>query len=107
MMQHPVQNGPGHLFIVEDVDPAGKLDICIDDQSITFIALGNDLKQQLGACPVQRHITPFVANQKFRFGELLHKDGQSPALLGFRKPVYQSRRSEESGLNAPFTGLDA
>jgi len=48
-MQHPVQYRSGHLFIVEDVDPAGKLNIGIDDQRIAFITFGDHLKQQLGA----------------------------------------------------------
>ena len=61
MMQHPVQNSPGHLFIVEDIDPAGKLDIGIDDQRIAFITLGDHLKQQLGADSIQRYVTPLVA----------------------------------------------
>ena len=61
MVQHPVQYRSGHLFIVEDVDPAGKLDIGIDDQRIAFIALGDHLKQQLSAGPIQRYVTPFVA----------------------------------------------
>ena len=67
-MQHPVQNSPGHLFVIKDVDPAGKLDIGIDDQRITLVALGDYFKQQLGAGPIQRYVTPFVANQKLRFG---------------------------------------
>jgi len=70
MVQHPVQNRSGHLFIVEDIDPAGKLDIGVDDQRIAFITLGDHLKQQLGADSIQRLRNPLVANQKFRFGDL-------------------------------------
>ena len=58
MVQHPVQNRPGHLFIVEDIDPAGKLDIGVDDQRIAFITLGDHLKQQLGADSIQRQRKP-------------------------------------------------
>ena len=61
MMQHPVQNSPGHLFIIENVDPTGKLDIGVDDQRIAFITLGDHLKQQLGADSIQRYVTPLVA----------------------------------------------
>ena len=61
MVQHSVQDRPGHLFIIENVDPAGKLNIGIDDQRIAFITLGDHLKQQLGADSIQRHITPLVA----------------------------------------------
>ena len=61
MVQHPVQNRSGHLFIVEEVDPAGKLNIGIDDQRIAFITFGDHLKQQLGAHSIQRDITPLVA----------------------------------------------
>ena len=61
MMQHTIQNSTGHLFIVEDVDPAGKLNIGIDDQRIAFVTLGDHLKQQLSADSIQRYITPLVA----------------------------------------------
>ena len=61
MVQHSVQDRPGHLFIIENVDPAGKLNIGIDDQRIAFITFGDHLKQQLGAHSIQRDITPLVA----------------------------------------------
>jgi len=64
MVQHPVQNRSGHLFIVEDIDPAGKLDIGVDDQRIAFITLGDHLKQQLGADSIQRYVTPLVAKSE-------------------------------------------
>jgi len=65
MVQHPVQNRSGHLFIVEDIDPAGKLDIGVDDQRIAFITLGDHLKTAAG-----RRLYPKVRNPTRRKSEV-------------------------------------
>jgi len=79
MVQHPSRS-LRHLFIVEDIDPAGKLDIGVDDQRIAFITLG-DHSNSSWARLYPKVLTPLVANQKFRFGDLLHKTDRVPFFL--------------------------
>lgn len=52
-MQHPVQDSPSHLFVIKDIDPAGKLDISVDNERVAFIAFRDHLKQQLGTSSVE------------------------------------------------------
>jgi len=101
MVQHPVQNRSGHLFIVEDIDPAGKLDIGVDDQRIAFITLGDHLKQQLGADSIQRYVTPLVANQKFRLEIFFIKTDRVPFFLASERR-FTSAAVRKNLVSIPF-----
>ena len=84
VVQQPVKDGCGHLFIVEDVHPAGKLNVGIDHQALFLVALGDDFKEQLCPGAVQGNVSKFVQKDQIGLQKLLHESGQGAFLLGFR-----------------------
>lgn len=57
--QPPYKCG-GHLLIIQDIYPSGKLQICIKDNDFLFMDLGKIVKQQLGTGSVVRDIPEFL-----------------------------------------------
>lgn len=63
VMEKPVQDGGGHCaVIVEDAGPLFKGFVGGQDNGASFIALADDLEEQVGAVLIYRKIANFVQN---------------------------------------------
>ena len=78
--QPPYKCG-GHLLIIQDIYPSGKLQICIKDNDFLFMDLGEIVKQQLGTSPVVRDIPEFIQNEDICLIQLLVKLRKAASLL--------------------------
>jgi len=65
---------PGHLFIIENVDPAEN-SILVLMISVLRSYTRRSPQTAIGRRFYPAGHNPIVANQKLRFGDLLHKDG--------------------------------
>ena len=84
--QPPYKCG-GHLLIIQDIYPSGKLQIGIEDDDFLFMDLGKIVKQQLGTGPIVRNISEFIQNEDIRPVQLLVKLCEAPSLLRLGKLV--------------------
>lgn len=60
MVHQSVDNGGGHVVVAEHGSPAGKLQICGDDQAAFFIPVRDHLEQQPGTFGIDRKVAQFV-----------------------------------------------
>ena len=56
VVHQPSYKRDGHLLIIQDIYPSGKLQMGIKDNGFLFMDLGKIVKQQLGAGLVMRDI---------------------------------------------------
>ncbi|MGG3557844.1 hypothetical protein ABES23_14505 [Peribacillus frigoritolerans] len=66
-----------HLVIREDRTTFGEFQVGCNDQTSAFIAVRDHSKEQLRALFIDRHVVPFIQNQKLAALELTH----SPAII--------------------------
>ena len=81
VVHQPSYKCGGHLLIIQDIYPPGKLQICIKDNDLLFMDLGKIVKQQLGTSPVVRDIPEFIQNEDICFIQLLVKLRKAASLL--------------------------
>ena len=86
--QPPYKRG-GHLLIIQDIYPSGKLQIGIKDNDFLFMDLGKIVKQQLGTGPVVRDIRDTCSN------ELIEKQ-YSNMIQMYRNGDYTKEEAEAS-----------
>jgi len=56
VMGQTIQQGRGHAFALEDLAPFAERQIAGDQQAGPFVAIGEDLEQQLGPRPAKRQV---------------------------------------------------
>jgi len=63
----PIDHRRGHLVVGENRAPFRKLEVRGDDETPPFVAVGDDPEQEMRALLIDRHVAPFVNDQKLRF----------------------------------------
>ena len=81
VVHQPPYKRSGHLLIIQDIYPSGKLQIGIKDYDFLFMDLGKIVKQQLGTGPVVRDIPEFIQNEDICLIQLLVKLREAASLL--------------------------
>ena len=76
MMGEPVEQSAGQAFGAEDLGPLLKRQIAGDQRGAAFVALAEDLEQQLGAGFRQRHEAQFIDDEQLVGGQLLLESSQ-------------------------------
>ena len=71
VVHQPPYKRSGHLLVIQDIYPSGKLQIGIKDYDFLFMDLGKIIKQQLGTGPVVRDIPEFIQNEDICLIQLL------------------------------------
>ena len=71
MVYQSIYNCYRHLFVTKDATPTTELKVRRYYHAYAFIAVGDDLKQQLRSLAIQRYVSPFVADQEVQLGESL------------------------------------
>ena len=65
VMGQSVQQGRGQCGVTEDAGPLCKRQVRCDDQGTLFVAVRENLKQQLGALGRERDLADFVDDEQF------------------------------------------
>ncbi len=106
-MDDAVQQGGGDFGVGKDVVPACELKISGNNEGFTLVALGDDLKEELGAVGVDGNIAPFVADEQVELVEMLHKAGERALTLGLGEGVDKDGSAPEPCPESGVTGGDA
>ncbi len=99
MMREPVEQRAGQPLGTEHRRPLVERQVAGDDRRATFVALAEDLEQQLGPRRRQRHIAKFVDDQQLVAGELTLKAQQSFFVPRLDQFVDEGRRLSFQSLN--------
>jgi len=104
VMHKPAYQSGGHLLIVEDIDPSGKLQVRVEDDGFTLMYPGEVIEQELSSCSIVRDVSPFVQDDQRCLVEFFKKRPQCSGLPGFRELIDQRRGAVEFNRNALLTG---
>ncbi len=92
MVDKTVDYGSSHLFVGEDSTPLRELDIGRQDETLAFVAHGNDPKQELGTFPKHGDVAPFVQNQEIQLLQVPGKAFKGASFVAFSKGEHELRR---------------
>ena len=90
-----VQSCGRHPLAVEDLAPVAEGQIAGDQQAAAFVAVGEDLEQQLGSGAAERQVAEFIADQKIRAIQLIQKTIELIILLFLFQKIHQPGRRVE------------
>ena len=107
MMGQAIQQGCRHAFALEDLAPFAKRQVAGDQQAGSFVAVGEDLEQQLSPRTAKRQVAQLVADQKIRPIQLAQEAVELILLLRLFQAIDQGRRCEEANAPAGPTGGQA
>ncbi len=93
-----VQQCCGHAFALKDLAPVAERQIACQQQAATFVAVGENLKQQLRTAATERQVTQLVHDQQIRAIQLSQKPVQLVGLLLLFEQVHESCGCEEADL---------
>ena len=94
-MRQPVQQGRRHAFPLEDLAPLTERQIAGEQETGPFIAIREDLEQQLGAGAAEREVSQLITDQQIHPIELAQEAVQLILLLGFLQACDQRGRRVE------------
>lgn len=83
MVRESIQQGCRHAFALEDLAPFTEGQVAGDQQAAAFVAIGEDLEQQLGSGAAEREVAEFVHDQQVDFVEPLQQLIKAELLLSF------------------------
>ncbi len=95
-MRQPIQQGRRHTFALEDLPPIAERKIARQQKTAAFVAIGENLKQQLRTAAAERQITEFIHDQQIRAIQLRQISIKQIRLLLLFEQIHQSRSREES-----------
>ncbi|MFT5324336.1 MAG: hypothetical protein ACI8P0_002197 [Planctomycetaceae bacterium] len=95
MVGESIQQGRRHAFALEDLAPVAKREVAGDQQAAAFVAVGEDLEQQLGSGPTERQVAQFVDDQQVDLVEPFQELIEAELLVRFFQLVNQRRGREE------------
>ena len=107
MVGESVQQCAGEPFRAGDLGPLLKRKVGCDQRGVAFIALAEDLEEQLGSGLRQRHETQFIDDQQFVASQLLLQTHQMLLVSGLDQFTDQGRGGGEAHAMAMQTGGQA
>jgi hypothetical protein len=66
MVSQSVQQGRCHAFALKDLPPVAERQVAGQQQTTAFIAIGENLKQQLRTAATERQVPEFIHDQQIR-----------------------------------------
>lgn len=96
-MSEAVQQSGRHAFSLEDLAPIAERQVAGDQQTATFVAISEYLKQKLGSGSTERQVAELIDNQQIEFVDPLEHAIQRELLLSFFELIHKRRRREEFG----------
>ena len=98
VVSQAVQQSGRHAFALKDLTPVAERQIAGQQQAAAFVAVREDLKQQLRTAATERQITQFIHDQQIGAIQLSQKAIQQVRLLLFFEQVHESRGRVEADL---------
>ena len=107
LVSDAVQQGGGHTGITKYLRPISKAHVGGDHHRLAFMALGQNLKNQL--CPFcgEGNITQFINNEQAVAGIPLDDTTQKLFISGFNQLVGQPAAGNKAGAYSLFAGFHA
>ena len=96
MVRQAVQQSRCHAFALEDLAPVTERKVAGEQQAAAFVAIGEDLKQQLRTAAAERQVSQFIHDQQIGTIQLGQKAIKQVRLLLLFEQVHQSRSREET-----------
>ena len=96
MVRQAVQQSGRHAFALEDLAQVAERQVAGQQQTAAFIAICEDLKQQLRTAATERQVSPFIHDQQIRAIQLRQISIKQVRLLLLFQQVHQSRSSKEA-----------
>lgn len=95
MMSQAVQQSGRHAFTLEDLAPVTEGEVARDEQTATFVAIGEHLKQQFRPRSTKRQVSEFIDDQEIKFVQTFQHAIQRELFLRFFQLIDQRRGREE------------
>ena len=96
MVPQAVQQGCCHAFALENLTPVAERQVAGQQQAAAFIAICENLKQQLCTTAAERQVSEFIHDQQIRAIQLRQKAIEQVRLLLLFEQVHQSSGGEET-----------
>lgn len=96
MVRQAVQQRCGHAFALEDLPPIAERQVAGQQQAAAFIAIGEDLKQQLGSAMAERQVSEFIHDQQIGAIKLCQISIKQVCLLLLLEQIHQCCSGEET-----------
>ena len=102
-----IEQRRGELFVAEDLDPLGERQIGGDDGRAPFIALGQQIEQQLAAGALERNESQLIDDQQRDFLIALLERGEPPLVARLNQALHQIGGAREVNSHSATRGLDS
>ncbi len=106
-MAEAIEQRRGELFVTEYLDPLRERQIGGDDGRAAFIALGQQIEEQLAAGALERHESQFIDDQKRDFLITLLKRSEPPLVARLNQALHQIGGTREVNSQPPARGFDS
>lgn len=107
MVREAIEQRAGQTFLAERDVPLVERQVRGDDGGAAFIALADQLEQQLGAGPGERDKAQFVNDQQLVAGKLLLQAQEPLVVAGLDEFVNDGGGSGEAGFDAMLASRQA
>ena len=98
VVRQAIQQGGRHAFALKDLPPVAERQIARQQQAAAFVAVGENLKQQLCTATTERQVTQLVHDQQISAIQLSQKAIEQVCFLLLFKQVHECRGCEEADL---------
>ena len=106
-MTEAIEQRRGELFVAEHLDPFRERQIGGDDGRAAFVALGQQIEEQLAAGALERHESQFIDDQKRDFLITLLKHSEPPLVARLNQALHQIGGTREVNSQPAARGLDS
>ena len=106
-MSEPVEQGGGELFVSEDLHPLGECEVGGDDGGSAFVAIGQQIEEQLPAGAVKRHESELVHDQESGALDPAMKPAELECVSGLEEVPHQIGCADKQHPVSAAGGLDA
>ena len=96
MVRQAVQQGRCHAFALKDLAPVAERQVAGQQQTAAFVAICENLKQQLCTAAAERQVSEFIHDQQIGAIQLSQKAIKQVRLLLLFEQVDQSRSRKET-----------
>ena len=102
----PVDDGFREAGVGEHLGPLAERQVGGDDQAAAFVALGEDLEDELGGAVGQREVAQFVEDDELGAGVAADDAAELAAALGFLELVREGGEGGEADAASLLAGAD-
>ena len=106
MVAETVEQRGGQLLVAGDLDPFGQREVGRDDRGAAFVAVGEQVEEQLAAGALERHEAEFVDDQQGDTQLVLMQAGQREFNARLDQFAHEVGSADEGDPLAALDGFD-